>query len=67
MLSNVKELRNKLYHHRIDLSRELTLKDVQFLTETEKDLRLIIYFLDRDYAELIQSFEFSKQLAKVVN
>ena len=67
MLSNIKELRNKLYHHRIDLSHELTIKDVQFLTETEKDLRLIIHFLDSDYAELIQPFEFSKQLAKIVN
>lgn len=66
MLSNIKEVRNKLYHHRIDLFNTISKKEIDLLSKTDKDLYLIIAWIDKHAIQLIRKDDFQYHLSKVL-
>jgi len=66
MLSNIKEVRNKLYHHRIDLFNNISKKEIDLLSKTDKDLYLIISWIDKHAIQLIRKDDFQYHLSKVL-
>lgn len=62
MLTHIKEIRNKLYHHRINLSTQLQDKQINALIQADKDLVFIIQILDKSALSLFDVTQFEKTL-----